>query len=234
MANDVEIKLKGVRLSFFHGFVPQERKNQEGKITGMNYSAALLIPKDDEATVKVIKDAMAAAKKNQWGDNAPRFKADTLCLRDGEPLDENEVRAPLYDGYKGMFYVSANRPVKLEDYEHIKAGRKPRPLKIIGPRKGEDGKFVQLAESDPFAPYSGCYVNVVLRIYGYVGKDNEPSRINASLEAVQFSRHGERFGTKPVDVDSAFDEEDVGEDDIGGAAPATTPAPADDNGFDIG
>src|SRR5690242_14849899 len=101
-----------------------------------------------------------------------------------------------------MFYVSANKPVKLEDYDLIKAGKKKRPLRIIGPRKNPETKaFDEItSESDPYAPYSGCFANVIIRIYGYAGKNGQKSRINASLEAVQFVRDGERFGARGVDV----------------------------------
>lgn len=233
MADDVEVKLKGVRLSFFHGFDPQERRNDAKELTGMNYNCCLLIPKSDEAQVKAVKDAMAAAKKAKWGESAPRFQSQHLCLRDGEPIDpEDDKRKPLYDGYEAMFFVSANRPVKMEEYELIKGGKKKRPVRIIGPRRNAEGKFDELDESDPFAPYSGCYANVIIRIYGHEGKDGQPSRINASLEAVQFAKHGEKFGYGGVDVESAFDEEDVDEDDMGGgAAPVAKPQPDD---FDIG
>lgn len=242
MADDVEVKLKAVRLSFFHGFDPQERRNDAKELTGMNYNCSTLIPKSDVAQIKAVKDAMAAAKKAKWGDSAPRFQPQHLCLRDGEPIDPETVdesvagsgtRKPLYDGYEGTLFVSANRPVKLDEFAQIKNGTKKRPVRIIGPRKNARGKFDELTENDPYAPYSGCFANVIIRIYGHEGKDGQPSRINASLEAVQFAKHGERFGYGGVDVDSVFDEEEVGEDDMGGAAPAKQPAQTADE-FDIG
>jgi hypothetical protein len=229
MADDIELKLYG-RLSFFRVYDPQDRKNDAGQVTGKNYNTCILLPKDDPQIAK-IKEAMAAAKKKTWGDAAPRFAPDQLCLRDGCPPDEEGNRAPLYDGYDGMFFVSANRPVKLDEYELIKSGQKKRPVRVIGPRKNAEGRFDELNDGDPYAPYSGCYANVVLRIYGYVGKDGQKSRINASLEAVQFAKDGERFGNGGVDVDSVFDELDTPTDDMGGA-PAKAAAPADD--FDIG
>jgi hypothetical protein len=53
-------------------------------------------------------------------------------------------------------------------------------------------------------------VNAVIRIWF---QDNEHGqRINASLEAVQFLRKGEAFGATQIDVDDAFDDDDVGEE----------------------
>jgi len=220
--NNVELKLKDVRLSFFHCFTPQEGKNEAGEITRYNYTTNVLIPKDSPY-VEIIKKAMADAKKATWGDSPPRLAPDKLCLRDGEPKDDEDIPVALYEGYKGMYFLSANRPVKPEEYAQIKQGLKKRPVSIIGPRKGPDGKFKQLAETDEFAPFSGSYANVIVRIYGYKGDaaKNQPARINASLEAVQWKRTGEAFGSRGIDVDSAFDEEDDDE------------ATAED-GFDIG
>jgi hypothetical protein len=184
---------------------------------------------------------MAAAKKAKWGDSRTATSStEHLCLRDGEPVDPETVdesvpgsgtRIPLYDGYEGMLYVSANRPVKLDEYEQIKKGQKKRPVRIIGPRKNADGRFDELTENDPYAPYSGCYANVILRIYGHEGKDGQPSRINASLEAVQFAKHGEAFGAKGSTSIRAFDEEDAGEDDIGGSEHRRSPPTNSHPGF---
>ena len=59
-------------------------------------------------------------------------------------------------------------------------------------------------------PYAGCYVNAVVRLW--VQDNKYGKRVNASLEAVQFVKDGERFGHAPVDVDEAFP--DLGDDDI--------------------
>lgn len=246
---NVEVKLKGVRISYAHLFKPQERRNDKKELVGYNFSLNALIPKntpEGKAMIQVIKDAMAEAKKGKWGDSPPRLPSERLCLRDGEPIDpdtqefdENEnsvpgtgVRKPLYDGYAGMFYLSANRGVSIEDWEKDRKN----PLQLLGPRKTAiiNGKpaFPRLKESDGML-YSGCYADVIVRIYGYDSEDN-PARINASLEAVKFVRHGEAFGARQIDADSAFDEEDDEDgDDIGGPTSAAKPAAADDD-FDIG
>lgn len=126
-------------------------------------------------------------------------------------------------------YLSANRTVSIEDYELIKQGKKKRPIRIIGPRKRPDGRFADLDESSEFAPYSGCYANVIVRVYAF-SSDDFPARINASLEAVQFRRHGEPFGAAALDVDNAFDEVE-GDDDMGGEASSSKPAPASADDF---
>ena len=234
MAENVEVKLKNVRLSFFHGFKPQERRDDKTKeLTGWNYNTSILLDKvEDAAQIDAIKEAMKKARDSQWPDkdSRPRIPADRMCLRDGEPVDEDTGKPRgLYDGYDGCMYLSANRPVSIEDQELIKAGKKDRPITIIGPRKGENGKFKPLEENDEFAPYSGCYANVIIRVYPFSSGDY-PARINASLEAIQFCRHGTRFaGSAPIDAESAFDEVED-EDDLGssGSTGGGTAASDDD------
>lgn len=234
MAENIEVKLPNVRLSFFHGFRPQERKNDDGQVTGYNYNTAILLDKKSQADLnQAIKDAMRKARDNEWGDNPPRIPADRYCLRDGEPVDpDTGIATPLYDGYAGQMVLTANRVVSIEDYEAIKKGEKDRPVTIIGPRKGQNGKFAILNENSEFAPYSGCYANVIVRIYAY-NKNPHPARINASLEAVQFRAHGERFGgSGPIDAESAFEEVE-GYDDMdagaSGGAPKAGVAASDDD-----
>lgn len=59
-------------------------------------------------------------------------------------------------------------------------------------------------------PYAGCYVNAVVRLW--VQDNKYGKRVNASLEAVQFVKDGERLGHAPVDIDEAFP--DLSDDDI--------------------
>lgn len=216
LQKSIDVKLDDVRLSFFNGFTPQERRDDNTEeLIGYNYSTSILIPKSNEELEKKIRRAMTDVAKALWGSDIPKFKADQKCLRDGEPADEETgERSPLWDGYEGSWYISVNTPIELKDYKLIEEGKKQRPVSIIGPRKGANGKFKELEEGDEFAPYSGCYANVIISIYAYAGdpKKKRPPRINASLKAVQFKRHGEAFGAKRIDVNSAFDEED--DDDL--------------------
>lgn len=232
MANDknIEVMLKDVRISFFHGFTPQERKDDDDKLVGYNFSVNALLDKvKDKVLIQAVRDAMKKAKSAKWADNAKTIPPERLCMRDGEPIDPETAdpdvpgsgeRAPLYDGYKGCMFVSANRGVSIAEWED----QKKNPVRLIGPKKtakGPDGKprFPDLKESDGLL-YSGCYANVLVRIYAYDGKGKNPNRINASLEAVQFVRHGDAFGSAPVDVENTFDEVEGEDDDMvsGGAS----------------
>lgn len=101
-------------------------------------------------------------------------------------------------------------------------GRSYDPIPII------DAARNTLTEDDRKI-YSGCYVHVVLRIWA---QDNEwGKRINCSLQALMFSKDGERFaGGEVVDAEEEFadlleeaednalgdegDEGDEGDDDL--------------------
>jgi hypothetical protein len=212
---NIEIMFKDVRISYAWLFDPQERRDDKTKeIVGYNYSVNVLLDKkQNKDLIDKTRAAMKAAKAAKWpGDKAPMIPPERLCMRDGEPIDPDTVdpdvpgsgeRKPISDGYAGMMFVSANKGVKNKD--------DPNPVQLIDSRKGPNGKFPRLRKADGKL-YSGCYANVLVRIYAYDGsKNNNPNRINASLEAVQFVRHGEAFGAKPVDVESVFD--DLGGED---------------------
>ena len=99
---------------------------------------------------------------------------DKVCLKDGDDSD--------YDGYAGNM--------------SIKASSAKRPL-VIGPDRAplteDDGK-----------PYSGCYVNALIELWG---QDNQwGKRINANLLAVQFVKDGAPFGDGATASISDFDD----------------------------
>lgn len=215
---NIEVKLKGVRLSFAHLFRPKEDTNEAGVKT-YSFQTVCLVPKklpdgSENSQVKELQDAMKAALAAEWPDGSVKVPKERKCVRDGEPMDEETgQREPLYDGYAGMYYVAAKRGVD--------GPESPNPVQLLGPKKTAkkaDGTpcFPRLKEADGLL-YSGCYADVIIRIYAYNGtKKGHPHRINASLEAVKFVRHGDAFGAQRVDADAAFDEEE--DDETGGSA----------------
>lgn len=215
---NIEIKLKNVRGSFLNVFKPQKHTDEKTGNVSWSYNGAWLLDKvKDKDQIKVLQDAMLAARDAKWPGAKKQIKAEHRCLRDGEPIDPDTIdpekpgsgeRTPLYDGYAGMMVLNSKRGVAGPDA--------PNPLTLIGPRKGKDGKFVRVTEADGLI-YSGGFYNVIVRIYGYDGsKHGYSDRLNCSLEAIQFKAHGEPFGAKGINAESAFDEEE-GEDDIGGS-----------------
>jgi len=227
---DQEIVLKAVRLSFCNLFAPQKFVDEKTGNERYTYNANLLIPKkladgSINPQVAVLTDAMKAALAKTWPGQKKVIPSERRCVRDGEPIDPDSVdedipgsgtRVPLYEGYEGHYFVSANRGVDGPDA--------PNPVQLLGPKKtAKDSQgrpvFPTVRKSEGLL-YSGCYADVIIRIYGYDGsKNNVPDRINASLEVVKFVRHGEAFGAKPVDANSLLDEEDD-DDGMGGGGVA--------------
>ena len=165
---------------------------------------------------------MAAAKVMKWKDKADeiKIKLANTPLQDG---DDEEVTT--FGPMKGAYFVSASKTVygpKDGDEKDVPK----RPFRVIGPRKVKDAngdlKFPDVRLGDETAPYSGSYVNLKVECWGQEadGERGIPNRINATILAVQFARHGESFGGGVrTNVDDEFDDED-GEDDLGGGSSA--------------
>ena len=204
---DIEILLKSTKthpvfLSFPDLFTPKEYENDGRK---SYVREANFIIDEDHPQVDEIKAAIRKAIAEKWPANAPTIPVDRRPLRSGmtEDPDTGEKKAR-WDGYDGKLFVSANRRCKADNLEAALA--EGNPIQLIDGIRGPDKKFIRLKESDGKL-YAGARVNVMLRIYAYDGsRHNNPHRINASIEVVQFAGHGEAFGAKPVDADSVMDE----------------------------
>lgn len=193
-----EVILKNVRLSFADIYRPAKDRvdKKTGETIKGKYGANGLLPKGTPETArhqKLIKQAGHDAKVKKWGANEaawPKLKPEKLCLRDGDLED--------YDGYEGHLYLSAG------------GDRKP---SVITNRKDRNGKWIEAVEGQPGAPYSGCYCNMLVRLWV---QDNEHGkRLNASLEIVQFAGEGQAFGAAPVDPNEKFGDDFMGEDEGG-------------------
>lgn len=228
------IMLKGVRLNMFGEqlYFPEAELTTKGKHKGkhrFNWSAKFIFPQKDTkegtALYKAVREAMAAAKKAKWGD-----KADDIRIKSGNtPVGDGDHEDVTFDAYKGAHFLSASKTVygpQGGDENDVPK----RPFRIIGPRKvkNENGdlRFPDVKSGEEGAPYSGCYVNVKVEFWGQDpdGERGIPARINATILAVQFARHGEPFGGGTrTNVDDEFDEEDFDDDDddLGGGSTST-------------
>jgi len=203
---DREIMLKStaahpIILSFPSLFTAKvyENKNKDGSVSySYSYECNLIID-PDHPQVEKVKEAIRGAIADKWPSNPPTITVDRRPLRSGMVEDpDTQEKTARWDGYDGKLFVSCSRKVDSQTA--------PNPLQLIDGVKGPDGKFVRLKESDGKL-YAGAKVNAIIRIYAYDGsRHSNPHRINASIEAVQFAGHGQAFGAKPVDADSAFDE----------------------------
>lgn len=188
-----EILLSNVRLSYFYGFKPYTGDDGKGSYTAHSIFGTT------HPQVAAIQALIRKVAVEQWKDKADavlqQLKAqDKLCIHRGD------ISKPGKDGYAGMLFISANNKTR------------PRILATI------DGVNQDVDESSEYAPYSGCWANVRIRIWA---QDNPKwgKRINAELRGVQFKRHDQRLGGGGGAA--ALDEFGVDAPDADSAAPAT-------------
>ncbi|MEN3144577.1 ssDNA-binding protein [Ochrobactrum sp. WV_118_8] len=177
------VQLKNVRLSYAHIYKAKgfAGGNGDDKSEPKFSANALLDPETREGKVNIEKmeDAIDyVIGEHKWsGGKTPKFPEAKLPLRDGENQDS--------DGYDGMMYVSASN------------AKKPRIL---------DRDKLDVQEGDDEAPYSGCYVDMIVRVWAQDNKFGK--RINASLEGIRFRDDGDAFGAAPLDPDEFDDDDD--------------------------
>lgn len=179
--NDTEIRLGEVRFGYVHVFSPQlDEKGQPDK-----YSVCIMIPKDNKEAVRMVEEAIEAAKisgkAGKWGGKVP--SGDRMNpLHDG---DEDRSDRPEYEG---MYYLNA------------KSKTKP------GIRILEDGHLSEPLDESEF--YSGCWGAATISLYAYAHVSGSKG-IGVSLGNVIKTRDDERL-SGGVSADSAFS--DLAED----------------------
>ena len=220
-ASSKSVILKGVRLQWGDIFTAKSGE-LNGKKTEPKFKVvALFDPKSEAATV--AKAGLLEAAVALWGEANARnvvqnISSNSKALRNGNSKidDQGNVR----DEFKDMLFISASNKTKPQ---------------IVGPKK-HGGKFVTITEdgrglvdgldvtSDlgwPITvPYRGCYVN--LKVQFVAGKSFKaqsgemiPNQVYAKLEAVQFVRDGEAFGSGPTSAEG-FEDEEVETEGAGG------------------
>lgn len=171
-----------VRLSFVNLFTP--RAQVEGGAP--KYSALLLIPKSDTATIEAIEKAQQAALeigKDKFGGKVPKSWKNTL--RDGD-AEKDLDEYPEYEGHMFMS-VSAN-----EAY----------PPKVV-----DTGLQPILDQAEI---YSGCYARVSINAFAFNTNGNKG--VSFGLNNVQKLADGDPLGgnvaANPEDDFEALDDED--------------------------
>lgn len=191
------VKAQG-RLSYPNLFTARAINDQGSP----KYSATLLIPKTDTATIQRVQAAIDAAVQDGIDRRIFKGQVDPSRskyppLRDGDtPKDDGSARG---DEFAGHWFISAKAP-----------GDKPRPSVV-------DANVQPVMNEAEI--YAGCYVNMFVEFYAYETSGNKG--IAASLKGVQFVRDGERLGGEPLEAEDMFSA-------VGGGSPATT-ADADDD-----
>ena len=175
--SDTLVRLGEVRFSYAHVFVPQENDQGEEK-----YSVCVLIPKKDTDTVKLVEEAVEAAKQkgkaSNWGGKIP-----AKCK---SPLRDGDEDRPDDPNYAGMYFINCN------------SRNKP------GVRVLENGQVVEALGTEDF--YSGCWGAVTLNFFPYGGAADKKSKgnmgVGAGLNNLIKTRDDERLaGGTDADAD---------------------------------
>lgn len=172
----IVLLLEHVRFSYFYGFEPFIGKNSEGKET-RTYSAHAIFDRTHPA-FELVRAAQRKVAAAAWGAQAEAVLAqlaaqDKLCMHDGNISKMGQ------DAYKDKIFVSANNS---------------KPPNIIATRGGQN---VVIQRNDPYAPYSGCWGNLMVAVYAQ-SPNSKPNkwgkRINAQFMGAQFLEHDEKLG----------------------------------------
>jgi len=181
----VNVFLKDVRVTF-PKFFPGQEEPFEGK--GDPYWSGSFLFDSTHPQYMEVQAAIVEAAKQKFGDKADAmlkvFKA-----KDKLPWHDGELKAdkPYGAAYAGKKYISARNkattspPIPVFDITLDPATKKARVI---------------TSPNDPRAPYSGCYVNVKLNIFGYDAGGGQG--VGASIAGVQFARDGERLSGASV------------------------------------
>ena len=163
--SETQVRIGEVRFSYANVFEPRVDQNGNEK-----YSCSILIPKDNTAAVKMVEEAINAAKQNgktsKWGGKIPANCKSPL--RDGDIDREDD------ENYAGCWFINAS----------ARAQNKP-AVKVL-----DGGILADALDNEDF--YSGCYGVAVLNFFPYDASGNKG--VGAGLNIVMKTRDGEKFG----------------------------------------
>lgn len=164
-----------VRFSYVHVFEPWAA--EEGKTP--QYTATLLIPKNDTKNLQIIKAAIQAAYEEavtgKWGNKRPAKWFNPL--QDGDELkSDGESRG---DAYKGCYFLNAKS--------------KSRPGVVDASRQ-------PIINSEDF--YSGCYGYASIAFGGFLNSGN--MGVSCYLNNLMKVRDGEALGSGKSSAEEDF------------------------------
>lgn len=175
--NSEVIYLMDARLSYAHLWHPKKFDDSSKP----RFECAFLLDPEDGKHAEIIKGIEAEFARiciEQWGSVPNNLK--------GKPFGLADEMGKEYDGWQGLFYISANC--------------RPQRPKVV-----DRNPKIELSEEDG-RPYAGCYVNGTVQLWADARKAFGP-RVNGSLRAVQFLRDGESFtGGGPIDASNEFED----------------------------
>ena len=228
--------LKDVRLDYHDLYKPKAPKGQSEDKAKFRIKA--IIYRGTEAE-KLAKEAILAAARKAWGDNAGNvFRAlgkNEKAVRNGDEYlrDDGSVRPE----YAGQLFISASNKAQprvvaqrkftgtfkdMQGNTHTVPADKPAFIDI-GPDGSAwvNGKQMAVPPYKITVPYRGCRVNlkltfVAMRGGEMSGGEKVSNQVYAKIEAVQFARDDDAFGPGAASAEG-FDDEEVADGDLFGA-----------------
>jgi hypothetical protein len=164
-----------VRFSYLHVFEPVAIQEGQDK----KYSASLIIPKSDKATLAKINDAITAAKEAGKAKFGGKIPANLKT-----PLRDGDVERPEDDAYANAYFINASAKTKPGI---VDAGVQP----IM----------------DQSEMYSGCFGKASITFYAFNTSGNKG--IACGLNHLMKVKDGESLGGRSsAESDFSTDEDD--------------------------
>lgn len=179
------LTLKNVRLAFPNVFSPRAMKDEKTGETRKRHDATFIFSPEHEAFT-AVQQAIIKVAKQKWGDDKGLAYAKALLQRDQTCLHNGDLKALKYDGFAGNWYVSASN--------------KTRPAVVHCVKDPATGKAKVLTEADGVI-YAGCYVNAIIEVYPFEGREGKKDGIYATLLGIQFAGDGDAFGGRTASPD---------------------------------
>lgn len=170
--SDTNIRIGEVRFSYANVFAP--RANNDGG--DEKYSACVIIPKSNKQALKLVQEAIDAAKQvgktSKWGGKIPA-----------------NCKSPLRDGD-----IDREDDEAFEDCYFLNASTKNKPGVMVM----DDGTPTPALGTEDF--YSGCYGAVTLNFFAYENSGNKG--VGVGLNNLIKTRDGQRLaGGRSADED---------------------------------
>lgn len=180
MSDPTLLIIPNTRICFPHLFEKYKAPKAEGEPA---YSATFLLDPDNSEHLAIMQEGGAFAKAVEWlVANDPKLRGqkpgkDNLALKDGNKVNETaegKGKEPTEE-FKDMYIIRS-------------ANKQDQPIVV-------NEENVKLTAFEKNKVYGGCYVNAMIRLYGW---EHEQSGlgVSASLEGVMFVRDGEPFGNR--------------------------------------
>jgi hypothetical protein len=165
-----------VRFSYLHVFEPSSIDEGSPK----KYSASLIIPKSDKATIKKVEDAVAAAI--EAGKNKLALTGGKLPHNFKYPMRDGDEERPDDENYAGCMFVNAS------------SGNKPGMV---------DEDLNPILERESL--YSGCFGRASVNFYAFNTSGNKG--IACGLNNLQKLEDGPNLGGGGASAESDFGED---------------------------